>query len=76
MEFTCLEDNEYGLASDLTPADEGGQKEKAKEQAGPSVGNSLKEQPTLTEELGKEHIGTRGLCVCEPLLTGPFSPLQ
>ena len=36
MEFICLEDNEYGLASGLTPADEGGQKEKAKGQAAPN----------------------------------------
>ena len=28
MEFICLEDNEYGGASGLTPADESGQKEK------------------------------------------------
>jgi hypothetical protein len=29
MEFICLEDNEYGGASGLTPADESGNKEKA-----------------------------------------------
>jgi hypothetical protein len=32
MEFICLEDNEYGSAAGFTPADEGGTKEKVKEQ--------------------------------------------
>jgi len=35
IEFICLEDNEYGQASGLTPGDESGQKEKAKETAQP-----------------------------------------
>ena len=32
MEFICLEDNEYGIAGGFTPADENGEKEKAKQQ--------------------------------------------
>jgi hypothetical protein len=32
LEFICLEDNEYGGAAGITPADESGEKEKRKEQ--------------------------------------------
>jgi hypothetical protein len=35
LEFICLEDNEYGIAGGFTPADESGEKEKAKQQAEP-----------------------------------------